>query len=79
MVSSISQILDVAFKRIQFTPDLMPSDITGTMILDEQERGRREFRFVRGPVEEPYGTVGVFEDLYGNRFDLIQRRSPSPR
>jgi MoxR-like ATPase len=50
MVSSISQILDVAFKRIQFTPDLMPSDITGTMILDEQSPGRREFRFVRGPV-----------------------------
>src|SRR5215831_11042499 len=50
MVSSISQILDVAFKRIQFTPDLMPSDITGTMILDEQETGRREFRFVRGPI-----------------------------
>jgi MoxR-like ATPase len=50
MVSSISQILDVAFKRIQFTPDLMPSDITGTMILDEQTPGRREFRFVKGPV-----------------------------
>jgi MoxR-like ATPase len=50
MVSSISQILDVTFKRIQFTPDLMPSDITGTMILDESETGRREFRFVRGPV-----------------------------
>jgi MoxR-like ATPase len=49
MVSSISQILDVAFKRVQFTPDLMPSDITGTMILDEQA-GRREFRFMRGPV-----------------------------
>jgi MoxR-like ATPase len=50
MVSAISQILDVSFKRIQFTPDLMPSDITGTMILDEQETGKREFRFVRGPV-----------------------------
>jgi MoxR-like ATPase len=50
MVSSISQILDVSFKRIQFTPDLMPSDITGTMILDESETGRRELRFVRGPV-----------------------------
>src|SRR3954463_1043712 len=50
MVSSISQILDVAFKRIQFTPDLMPSDITGTTVLDENEQGRREFRFVRGPV-----------------------------
>src|SRR5262245_53624736 len=50
MVSSISQILDVSFKRIQFTPDLMPSDITGTMILDEQETGRRDFRFVKGPI-----------------------------
>lgn len=50
MVSSISQILDVSFKRVQFTPDLMPSDITGTMILDENESGRREFRFVRGPI-----------------------------
>src|SRR5947209_3514692 len=50
MVSSLSQILDVTFKRVQFTPDLMPSDITGTMILDEQEVGKREFRFVRGPV-----------------------------
>src|SRR5919109_2848367 len=50
MVSSIAQILDVAFKRIQFTPDLMPSDITGTTILDENEQGKREFRFVHGPV-----------------------------
>src|SRR5262249_22209166 len=49
-VSSISPILDVTFKRIQFTPDLMPSDITGTTILDEQETGRREFRFVKGPI-----------------------------
>lgn len=50
MVSSISQILDISFKRIQFTPDLMPSDITGTTVLDENEQGRREFRFVQGPI-----------------------------
>ena len=50
MVSSIAQIMDVAFKRIQFTPDLMPSDITGTSILDENEEGKREFRFVKGPI-----------------------------
>ncbi|MCS6975472.1 MAG: MoxR family ATPase [Gemmatales bacterium] len=50
MVSSIAQILDISFKRIQFTPDLMPSDITGTMVLDENEQGRREFRFVHGPI-----------------------------
>src|ERR1700756_5647338 len=49
MVSSISQILDIGFKRIQFTPDLMPSDITGTTVLDESS-GRREFRFVKGPI-----------------------------
>src|SRR5437868_10407734 len=49
MVSSIAQILDVQFKRIQFTPDLMPSDITGTTVLDESS-GRREFRFVKGPI-----------------------------
>jgi MoxR-like ATPase len=50
MVSSIAQVLDITFKRIQFTPDLMPSDITGTTILDESETGRREFRYVRGPI-----------------------------
>src|SRR5215212_10853055 len=50
MVSTISQILDVAFKRVQFTPDLMPSDITGTMVLEEHESGKREFRFVKGPI-----------------------------
>ena len=50
IVSSIAQILDVGFKRIQFTPDLMPSDITGTMVLDENDKGQREFRFVRGPI-----------------------------
>src|SRR6476619_4086130 len=50
MVSSIARILDVGFKRIQFTPDLMPSDITGTNVLEEPEAGRRSFRFVAGPI-----------------------------
>jgi MoxR-like ATPase len=50
MVSTIAQVLDISFKRVQFTPDLMPSDITGTTILDESETGRREFRYVRGPI-----------------------------
>ena len=50
VVSTIAKILDVQFKRIQFTPDLMPSDITGTNVLEEAEGGRREFRFVPGPV-----------------------------
>ena len=50
VVSTIAQILDVQFRRIQFTPDLMPSDITGTNVLEEADGGRREFRFVQGPV-----------------------------
>jgi len=50
MVSTLAQILDIRFKRIQFTPDLMPSDITGTNVLEEDEAGRRDFRFVEGPI-----------------------------
>ncbi len=51
IVSTIAETLDLAFRRIQFTPDLMPSDITGTEILEEdQASGKRSFRFVRGPV-----------------------------
>jgi MoxR-like ATPase len=50
MVSTLARILDVGFKRVQFTPDLMPADITGTNVLDEDEQGKRQFRFVEGPV-----------------------------
>jgi MoxR-like ATPase len=50
IVSTLAQILDLQFKRIQFTPDLMPSDITGTSVLEEDADGRRSFRFVEGPI-----------------------------
>lgn len=51
MISSIADLLSLNFRRIQFTPDLMPSDITGTEILDEEEgTGRRRMRFVKGPI-----------------------------
>ena len=50
MVSTLARILDIPFKRIQFTPDLMPSDITGTNVLEEDDKGRRDFRFVDGPI-----------------------------
>jgi MoxR-like ATPase len=51
LVSTVSRILDLSFKRIQFTPDLMPADITGTDILqDDPESGRRKFMFLRGPI-----------------------------
>jgi MoxR-like ATPase len=49
LIKTLADILDLEFKRIQFTPDLMPSDITGTEILDEDQGGRR-LRFVKGPV-----------------------------
>jgi len=51
LVSTLSQALDLSFKRIQFTPDLMPADITGTDVLEvDPETGRRGFRFVHGPL-----------------------------
>ena len=50
LIRSLAEMLDLPFQRIQFTPDLMPSDITGTEILEESEDGRRQFRFMRGPV-----------------------------
>ncbi len=51
LVSSLAQTLHLGFKRIQFTPDLMPSDITGTeVIYQDQATGAREFRFLKGPI-----------------------------
>src|SRR5580765_1877906 len=51
LVSTLAKILDLQFSRIQFTPDLMPSDITGTEILeDDPVTGKRAFKFLRGPV-----------------------------
>ena len=51
LVSTISEALNLSYKRIQFTPDLMPADITGTDVLEEdQGTGRRTFRFIQGPV-----------------------------
>src|SRR5215468_7332503 len=49
LIKTLADVLHLEFKRIQFTPDLMPSDITGTEILDE-EQGVRRLRFVRGPI-----------------------------
>jgi MoxR-like ATPase len=50
MVQSLAKTMHLDFSRIQFTPDLMPSDITGTDILQETETGRKEFQFVKGPI-----------------------------
>jgi MoxR-like ATPase len=51
LISTLAEVLNLSFNRIQFTPDLMPSDITGTDVLEEdRSTGKRVFRFVRGPV-----------------------------
>jgi MoxR-like ATPase len=51
LVSTLARILELEFSRIQFTPDLMPSDITGTEILeDDPVTGKRAFKFIRGPI-----------------------------
>jgi MoxR-like ATPase len=51
LISTLAEILDLEFNRIQFTPDLMPSDITGTDILQEDpSTGRRQFQFLKGPI-----------------------------
>src|SRR5215813_10214417 len=61
MISSIAQLMSLKFRRIQFTPDLMPSDITGTEILEEEEgTGRRRMKFVKGPI---FGNVLLGDEI----------------
>jgi MoxR-like ATPase len=61
MISNIAQLLSLEFRRIQFTPDLMPSDITGTEILDQEEgTGRRRLRFVKGPI---FGNIVLGDEI----------------
>jgi MoxR-like ATPase len=50
LVSKVAETMSLGFNRIQFTPDLMPMDITGTDILQETQEGRREFQFIPGPI-----------------------------
>src|SRR6476661_6877386 len=61
MISTIAQLLSLTFRRIQFTPDLMPSDITGTEILEEEEgTGRRRMKFVKGPI---FGNIILGDEI----------------
>lgn len=61
LIKSIAELLDLNFSRIQFTPDLMPSDITGTEIIEEdQNSGKREFRFFKGPV---FGNIILADEI----------------
>ena len=61
LIQTIAQSLDLEFSRIQFTPDLMPSDITGTELLEEDHgTGRRAFTFARGPV---FGNIVLADEI----------------
>ena len=61
MVSTLAEALDLKFSRIQFTPDLMPSDITGTEVLEEdRSTGQRFFRFVKGPI---FGNIILADEI----------------
>ena len=61
LISTIASLLDLKFRRIQFTPDLMPGDITGTEILEEDHTtGKRIFRFVEGPL---FGNVILADEI----------------
>ncbi|WP_391208256.1 AAA family ATPase [Psychrobacillus sp. L4] len=50
LIRTISEVLDLSFSRIQFTPDLMPSDITGTSMIERLENGKQQFTFQKGPI-----------------------------
>ncbi|MBT3233727.1 MAG: AAA family ATPase [Calditrichaeota bacterium] len=61
MISTIAKILDLDFSRIQFTPDLMPSDITGTEIIeDDISTGKKAFRFIKGPI---FGQIILADEI----------------
>jgi len=61
IIKSMSELLDLSFNRIQFTPDLMPSDITGTEVIDEaKSSGKRSFRFFKGPI---FGNIILADEI----------------
>lgn len=61
MIKTLAQVLDLKFSRIQFTPDLMPSDITGTEIIEEDKMtGARAFRFFKGPI---FGNIILADEI----------------
>ena len=61
LVQTVAQALDLQFSRVQFTPDLMPSDITGTELLEEDHAtGKRVFKFIRGPI---FGNIVLADEI----------------
>ena len=61
LIKSMADLMDLQFSRIQFTPDLMPSDITGTEVIEEDHStGKREFRFFKGPI---FGNIILADEI----------------
>jgi MoxR-like ATPase len=61
LIQTVAQALDLQFSRVQFTPDLMPSDITGTELMEEESgTGRRAFRFAKGPI---FGNIVLADEI----------------
>ncbi len=92
LIHTLADALDLEFKRVQFTPDLMPSDITGTEVLEEdRSTGRREFRFVAGPVfthilladeinrSSPKTQAALLQAMQELRVSVAGRDHPLPR
>jgi MoxR-like ATPase len=90
LVSSLAELLDLSFSRIQFTPDLMPSDITGTEVLANEDGGTRTFRFLPGPVftnilladeinrTPPKTQAALMEAMEERQVTSVGRRYPLP-
>ena len=90
LVKSIAEILDLKFSRIQFTPDLMPADITGTEVLSETDEGR-QLRFVPGPVfaniiladeinrTPPKTQAALLESMQEHQVTAAGHRHPLPQ
>ena len=75
LVKTLSQVLDLSFNRIQFTPDLMPADILGTNMVHETDDGKRVFEFLQGPIfivgGRSQGNVRIPEETQGRRLGTI--------
>lgn len=91
LVRSVAELLGLQFSRIQFTPDLMPTDITGTEVIQEDKAtGHREFRFVRGPIfgnliladeinrTPPKTQAALLEAMQEHQVTVAGRRHPLP-
>ena len=68
LVRSLGTIMGLSRKRIQFTPDLMPTDILGSEILEESTKGKRSFKFIEGPVFSQFLLASK-----GDAFDIVDQ------